>query len=116
MAITINRIGNLEDVRRKISEKEVLREIIEGLQHLHDLKIIHRDLKPHNILVHHTNSSPRVLISDFGMCKKLETDQSSFERTEGVGNNSKKKKTTKITKQNKTKQNKTKQKRKGLKE
>lgn len=67
-------------------------QIANGLKHLHSLKIVHRDLKPQNILVVppkqiHTKSKPpewvpaRLLISDFGLCKKLEADQSSFRAT-----------------------------------
>lgn len=72
-----------------------------GLRHLHGLKIVHRDIKPQNILV--SGARPtlagvtkdgagggsgvgggggmkghRMLISDFGLCRKLEVDQTSF--------------------------------------
>ncbi|EPS43329.1 hypothetical protein H072_2682, partial [Dactylellina haptotyla CBS 200.50] len=69
---------------------EVLRQMTLGVQHLHSLKIVHRDLKPQNILVAEPKRSlrnpseikhPKILISDFGLCKKLEADQSSFRAT-----------------------------------
>ncbi|KAK6344047.1 bifunctional endoribonuclease/protein kinase ire1 [Orbilia brochopaga] len=69
---------------------EVLRQMTLGVQHLHSLKIVHRDLKPQNILVAEPKRSlrnpseikhPKILISDFGLCKKLEPDQSSFRAT-----------------------------------
>ncbi|RPA93941.1 hypothetical protein L873DRAFT_1793233 [Choiromyces venosus 120613-1] len=68
---------------------DVLRQIALGIHHLHSLKIVHRDLKPHNILVSHpkplphdsSTKRPRILISDFGLCKKLEGDKSSFGAT-----------------------------------
>ncbi|KAF3916533.1 Endoribonuclease [Dactylellina cionopaga] len=68
---------------------EVLRQMTFGVQHLHSLKIVHRDLKPQNILVAEPKSNlrtsevkhPKILISDFGLCKKLENDQSSFRAT-----------------------------------
>ncbi|KAG0638880.1 hypothetical protein HOY80DRAFT_1046658 [Tuber brumale] len=68
---------------------DVLRQIASGVRHLHSLKIVHRDLKPHNILVSHpkplphdsSTKRPRILISDFGLCKKLEGDKSSFGAT-----------------------------------
>ncbi|EDO14403.1 hypothetical protein Kpol_209p1 [Vanderwaltozyma polyspora DSM 70294] len=72
----------------------ILQQIAAGVAHLHLLKIIHRDLKPQNILVStskklvegHTQNqfyintnNVRILISDFGLCKKLDADKSSFQ-------------------------------------
>ncbi|ESZ98248.1 serine/threonine-protein kinase [Sclerotinia borealis F-4128] len=60
----------------------VLYQIANGIQHLHNLRIVHRDLKPQNILVAMgKNGKPRLLVSDFGLCKKLEVEQSSFKTT-----------------------------------
>lgn len=52
----------------------VLRQLVEGLQYLHDHQVIHRDLKLENILVtREVNEGSRVLcdvkISDFGLSK-----------------------------------------------
>ena len=76
------------DAFKKTKEISILHQIASGVSYLHSLKIIHRDIKPQNILVS-TSKVPysggddnadrlRVLISDFGLCKKLEWDQSSF--------------------------------------
>ncbi|KAJ9157544.1 Serine/threonine-protein kinase ppk4 [Pleurostoma richardsiae] len=60
----------------------VLYQITNGLSYLHSLRIVHRDLKPQNILVNmDKNGRPRLLVSDFGLCKKLEGGQSSFGAT-----------------------------------
>ncbi|OAA61766.1 protein kinase and ribonuclease [Niveomyces insectorum RCEF 264] len=60
----------------------VLYQITSGLNHLHSRNIVHRDLKPQNILVNMgADGKPRLLISDFGLCKKLEGGQSSFGAT-----------------------------------
>ncbi|KAI0146821.1 hypothetical protein GGR57DRAFT_282706 [Xylariaceae sp. FL1272] len=60
----------------------VLLQIAHGLSFLHDLRIVHRDLKPQNILVTMgRDGRPRLLVSDFGLCKKLEGGQSSFGAT-----------------------------------
>lgn len=76
------------DLHREISNtfdpKRALRQITSGLRHLHALKIVHRDIKPQNILISHAkkgvgeSAGHRMLISDFGLCKKLELDQTSF--------------------------------------
>ncbi|OAL33873.1 hypothetical protein AYO20_06884 [Fonsecaea nubica] len=60
--------------------KDTLRQITEGVQHLHSLKLVHRDIKPQNVLVkavksnRPTNGLPKLqfVISDFGLCKPLE--------------------------------------------
>lgn len=62
----------------------VLWQITHGISHLHSLRIVHRDLKPQNILVNMgKNGKPKMLVSDFGLCKKLEGGQSSFGATTG---------------------------------
>lgn len=47
------------------------------------IPLVHRDLKPQNILITMDRKSgrPRILVSDFGLCKKLEGGQSSFGAT-----------------------------------
>lgn len=68
---------------------DVLQQLASGLSYLHSLKIVHRDIKPQNILVGENSSRSRfakkhgirLLISDFGLCKKLDSDQSSFRAT-----------------------------------
>lgn len=69
-----------------IPAPNILWQIANGVHHLHSLKIVHRDIKPQNILVvlpkkKQKNNSIRFLISDFGLCKKLDGDQSSFRGT-----------------------------------
>ena len=73
-------------VETGLDKPEMLRQIIGGVRYLHSLKIVHRDLKPQNILVAMPRGragarSLRLLISDFGLCKKLDDNQSSFRAT-----------------------------------
>ena len=69
-------------IAQDFNPMRAMREIASGLNHLHGLGLVHRDLKPQNILVFTSFSSSggkyRMLISDFGLCKKLDKDQSSF--------------------------------------
>ncbi|CAH7689640.1 kinase-like domain-containing protein, partial [Phakopsora pachyrhizi] len=75
-----------EELRRIFNPKRALRQITAGVRHLHKLKIVHQDIKPRNILIilnrmEQSFGSFRMLISDFGLCKKLEIDESSFAKT-----------------------------------
>lgn len=100
--------------RQKISVKSILRQATSGLAHLHFLDIgeplvlfyhtqippyilltiiprvlltiVHRDIKPHNVLlsVPGPRGEVRAMISDFGLCKKLQLGRVSFSRRSGV--------------------------------
>ena len=77
-----------EDIMRGFDAKKAVKQVASGLRHLHELGLVHRDIRPRNILIS-SSSSPRrgyrMLISDFGLCKKLDVDQSgSFPTTYGV--------------------------------
>ncbi|KAB5588723.1 Serine/Threonine-kinase/endoribonuclease Ire1 [Ceratobasidium theobromae] len=63
------------DIVGSFDAKRALSQVTAGLKHLHALKIVHRDIKPQNILV---SARGAMLISDFGLCRKLEVDQTSF--------------------------------------
>ncbi|KAJ8460495.1 hypothetical protein OPV22_033421 [Ensete ventricosum] len=64
---------------------KLMRDIVSGVAHLHELGIIHRDLKPQNVLI----SNDRYLyakLSDMGISKRLLEDMSSLSRnTTGYG-------------------------------
>lgn len=61
-------------IERKIIElsparkREIITEILNGIHFLHSKNILHRDLKPANIMV---SSENRILISDFGLSRKI---------------------------------------------
>ena len=74
------RYPNLVTLSQGYDVKDALRQITDGVQHLHSLKLVHRDIKPQNVLVRATKSirpvegMPKLqfVISDFGLCKALE--------------------------------------------
>ncbi|EPQ51887.1 hypothetical protein GLOTRDRAFT_80895 [Gloeophyllum trabeum ATCC 11539] len=89
LADIIEQPDQFRDIAISFDPKRALREITSGLRHLHSLKIVHRDIKPQNILVSTAKKmsgkapAHRMLISDFGLCKKLDVDQTSFLPTAG---------------------------------
>ncbi|KAI8923044.1 kinase-like domain-containing protein [Entophlyctis helioformis] len=76
-------------LRSQLNHKDVLLQAMRGVQHLHSMQIVHRDIKPQNILIGGPQSKkdtrPRVLISDFGLGKRLADDHSSFTHTAARG-------------------------------
>ncbi|KAI8920705.1 kinase-like domain-containing protein [Entophlyctis helioformis] len=76
-------------LRSQLNHKDVLQQAMRGVQHLHSMQIVHRDIKPQNILIGGPQSKkdtrPRVLISDFGLGKRLADDHSSFTHTAARG-------------------------------
>ncbi|KAG5520068.1 hypothetical protein PMAC_001144 [Pneumocystis sp. 'macacae'] len=89
----IERSSEFSWLSKLTNVSNILYQIALGIQYLHSLKIVHRDIKPQNILLVplHLESDNnkdakqldniRIVISDFGLCKKLELDQSSFKMT-----------------------------------
>ncbi|XP_049278175.1 serine/threonine-protein kinase/endoribonuclease IRE1 [Anopheles funestus] len=78
--------STVSSLREKISALDILRQATSGLMHLHSLNIVHRDIKPQNILLSLPDYKQRVraMISDFGLCKKLNYGKASFSRRSGV--------------------------------
>lgn len=68
---SLNDTGAVRGLAREIGTKELLRQIADGVGHLHYLGILHRDLKPSNILISlpDTYGNRRAVISDFGSAR-----------------------------------------------
>ncbi|KAK0577498.1 hypothetical protein LWI29_033989 [Acer saccharum] len=56
---------------------KLMRDMVSGVCHLHELGIIHRDVKPHNVLIK-TEKSLYAKLSDMGISKRLLGDMSSL--------------------------------------
>lgn len=54
-----------------IESAVIMRQILKGVEYLHDQDIVHRDLKPDNILMTSLDSGARVVITDFGNARFL---------------------------------------------
>lgn len=72
--------GSLADLKKRVVQcgsvvpppqlAEISRQIMTGLDHLHDRHLLHRDIKPENIL---HNNLGEVKLTDFGIAKDLDT-------------------------------------------
>ena len=69
------------------SKLEVLKQIAEGLNHLHAKEIVHRDIKPQNILISLRDGSvpPMMKLTDFGISRKHSDERSDLTKTGSAG-------------------------------
>ncbi|KAJ1339639.1 hypothetical protein BSLG_005761 [Batrachochytrium salamandrivorans] len=72
-----------------LAVKDVLYQIMDGIQHLHLMRIVHRDLKPQNILIggqkNKKDLKPRILISVSDSESGWQTINHHFTNTAGFG-------------------------------
>jgi len=50
-------------------------QIVSAVDYLHSLNIVHRDLKPENLLYKSRDADARIMLSDFGLSKLLQSDK-----------------------------------------
>ena len=67
-----------EDIARGFDAKKAVNQVASGLKHLHGFGFVHLDIRPRNISISPSSRGYGMLISHFGLCKKLDTDQSIF--------------------------------------
>ena len=63
---------SLEELQHK--GPAIFKQILFGIDMLHDANILHRDIKPENILV---NFEGKIVLADFGISRRLEHDKST---------------------------------------
>ncbi|CAH8260153.1 unnamed protein product [Arabidopsis lyrata] len=67
---------------------KLMRDIVSGLAHLHELGIVHRDLNPHNVLVIVKEMTLIAKISDMSLSKHLGGEQSAYKHLDTCYGNS----------------------------
>jgi serine/threonine protein kinase len=53
---------------------ELFCQVLSGLEHAHKQGVLHRDIKPSNIMVRNEDGLNNAILLDFGIAKKIETD------------------------------------------
>lgn len=61
--------------------RKFARDLVQGLQYLHEQNIVHRDIKPMNILLHQSGVAN---YADFGSAEFITTDNDTLCGTEGT--------------------------------
>lgn len=74
VAALLNNYGAFEEAL----VRNFVRQILTGLNYLHEREIIHRDIKGANILV---DNKGGIKISDFGISKKVENSEFLYNQT-----------------------------------
>lgn len=77
--LTEDQIKCVHDIN--LNSVGALKQLAEGVAHLHSLRIIHRDIKPQNILIaypYKNEKNIRLVISDFGLCRSLPENASTL--------------------------------------
>ena len=71
-----------EEIKLRISVREIAKQFFSGMKFLHLLTIVHRDIKPTNILLKENSVGNFIVkISDFGFAKELKNSDSEMSVT-----------------------------------
>ncbi|XP_035715621.1 cell division protein kinase 2 homolog [Folsomia candida] len=72
----LNHPGKIEGPTLLHEQFSIIKNLIDGLAHLHKHKILHRDLKPENVMFSQPGFVLPVKIGDFGLCRYLHSEKS----------------------------------------
>jgi len=67
----------------EVEARDIVRQLVEGVDYLHNQGIAHRDLKPENLLCSETDTGVVIKIADFGLSKAF-TNESALETSCGT--------------------------------
>ena len=72
-------------IRKDISHLEIIREITQGVHHLHLLGVVHGNLKPSNVLISYPRGAlkPMIKLTDFSLRRVVRDQITQFAFTEG---------------------------------
>ena len=81
MAIEFAPGGTIAELRKRVKRlsdedcSKLVKNILQGLKHIHKNNFVHRDIKPSNIVLKRQNDCSSVKIVDFGLAIKHQTRQ-----------------------------------------
>jgi calcium-dependent protein kinase len=55
--------------------KEVMRQVLVGVEYLHSIQVVHRDIKPENVLCQKTEWPFQVKLTDFGLSNMIDNEK-----------------------------------------
>jgi serine/threonine protein kinase/lipoprotein NlpI len=83
LASELTHSNNEQIIRQKYNEErtiDLLQEILEVLQYVHQNNVIHRDLNPHNLIRRHSDN--KLVIIDFGAVKQITSQATGYNGTD----------------------------------
>lgn len=53
---------------------DLIRQVLEAVDYMHEQGVVHRDLKPENLLYYSPDEDSKIMISDFGLSKMVDSE------------------------------------------